>query len=188
MDRPSIVLWDPSTRYWQGSVVTPEVAVVLESQGAALLPCDPGIFRQGATTGFFMRSWGAGWPIDVPAPTMHCPLVMYLLSSHLRLHWKARIMPTSDAARDALAAGNAVGSIRLVPDSGQDGSLSAPVTLHSSSEAITSRSLGKPDVLGGWVIGGTVVAQPREDMLGAFALYGQLQGARIAWAALSQTP
>jgi hypothetical protein len=181
-----VVVWDPKNEYWQGSVVDPRLNEVLVARGVVTLPCDPDIFRLSAVTGLFVRSWGAGYPVDSQQPRMHCPLLLHLLPSHHALHWAALLMPNAPEVATQVAAQSVQGTLRLAADSGQAVGLAHGLVPHGGTFT-EARDLGRPNAVGGWVVRGTAAVRTQGEGLCSFALYGAIPGMRVAWAAITQT-
>lgn len=181
-----VVAWDPKGEYWEGSLVPARFEPQLAARGAALLPCVPELFKRGGAAGYVKRSWGAGFPLDVGVPRMHCPITMLVLSGYNILHWRARLVSSpefDERAKDTHFRPG--GMLRFVGDGGRE-----QVThLHATqvTPAIDAREIGAKDAAGGWTVGGRVLVQPQNDAHCGFALYGAGDGLRVVWLAVTAT-
>lgn len=182
--RNHVVVWDPEGKYWEGSLVGPEVATLIRGRGGAALPTDPELFAVSGVGGYMRRGWGAGWPLDAMAPRSFCPLALYVTPEHRALHWAARLV--ADEGHLAAARERGIdhpGSIQIMSYSPRSNTFKVSIT--PRTEVVKIAGLGKADDLGGWTIGGHAVAHPAMEGVAAFALYGSGAGVRVAWAALS---
>jgi hypothetical protein len=180
-----VVVWDPEGDHWEGSVVDGANAPVLRARGAALLPCDPDLFRRSGVGGYMRRGWGAGWPLDHSPARLICPLTLWLTPVYRVLHWCARLLPDPRRIAEAQEKGlpDLMGFVRLAADSTQGQAHQAAVG--AVAQPVDGARLGRADKRGGWIVGGETRISPASDGHFGFALYGTMPGARIAWAALS---
>jgi hypothetical protein len=184
-----VVVWDPSGDFWQGGIVTQEVADSLVPAGVVMLPVERRLLEQCAIGGFFFRSWGAGVPLPAGVPRMVCPMAMYVArlnnsqpDAPTRLSWVARLVQVAPYG----VAEKPTGMIRLAPDSGQLGTFSGGVSA-TDKTAVDLSLLGAPDAHGGWTVRGEAGVNVAIDAVLGLGLYCSGEGARIAWAAVSQS-
>jgi len=101
--------------------------------------------------------------------------LLYVVPEYDRLSWAARLVPVGDE--------EPIGSIRLVADSAQAGTIRAG--LAPEGPAVDVGLLGEL-VDGGWVVRGSArLSVGVEGFLG-LCLYGQLRGCAVEWLAVSQ--
>jgi len=179
-----VVVWDPTGFFWEGSLIDATKARALEAQGGIALECRPELFKLAGVAGYHRRAWGAGWPLDFLAPRMSCPLTLYVLTQHRRLHWCARLVPETRSLAAAREGKPFDGMLRVVGDSAGHGH---HASLTQDSKPVDMRALGKLDVRDGWTIRGDAALHPSVDGYYGFGLYGTAPGVRVAWAALTVT-
>lgn len=187
MSNTRVIVWDPKGEYWEGALVQPSQEAHLAARGVALLPLDSELLARGGNSGFVKRAWGAGYPLDAGMPRLHCPVTLMLFqeATHV-VHWKARLM--SDPTFDARALDSTFrpgGSLRFVGDGSREHT--HHTTASNISAPIDLRELGPKDERNGWTIGGKVAVRPHLSGHFGFALYGQGEGLRVAWLAVSAT-
>ncbi len=186
MNKQQIVVWDPEDRYWEGSLVEPQVATAIRQRGGASLPVDASMFALSGIGGYMRRGWGAGWPLDNLAPQSVCPLALYVTPDHRVIHWVARLVPSEAlAARSREQAPDAPGSIQLMSVAARANTMK--LGLSSRTELRRTRDLGPTDSHGGWLVRGEVSVNPTSEGVASFSLYGTAPGLRVAWAAVSAT-
>ena len=185
MSTKKIVIDDPKGDYWDGSLVDEQTARIIEARGGCCLPCVPELFKRAGVGGFFKRAYGAGWPLDFPAPRMFCPLTIWVDQRYRDLHWRARLLPAEGACTpDGVLIPNRLqGGLRLTADGGHTNAFQSSVSIRGNSP--DAASLGPRDKEGGWTVGGHAIIQPSQDGFFSFSLYGAMPGLRVAWAALS---
>ena len=180
----SVVVWDPEGTYSDGSLVSPEQAMVLESRGVALLPVEPELFRRAGVSGYMRRGWGAGWPLDYSAPRLVCPLTLFLVAGEkTKINWVIRLMPAQNMLDEKNHAKTS-GTLTLTGDNTVGG---GALQIQPESKLFDASQLGAIDEFGGWTTKGRGRVMIPGDGYYAFGLYGALPGIRVAWAALTQT-
>lgn len=184
MHRNFIVVEDPESRYYEGSLVSPQKAAQLVTRGVTLLPVAPELFALSGVGGYMRRAWGAGWPLDSNVPMMTSKLALYCDKEHTALHWCARLVVSEE--QEKRNDGKAMqGILRIASDSSQRNPQGSK--LSGVGAPIDISKLGAPDARGGWTIAGeAVMSTPGEGHYG-FALYGMAPGLRVLWAAVSCT-
>ncbi len=178
----SIVIEDPADEFWEGAVVVPSQANVVESRGGVVLPCDPRLFRLSGIGGFHRRAWGSGVPLGTSIPKMHCPMTIYVAAELHSLHWAARLVPDFDRRVEPPYTGQ----LRIAADTGQPYAISGGVGSIDDGRQHLAR-LGEPDERGGWTIRGRGSLQASNDGFVGIALYGMAMGLRVVWSAVSLT-
>jgi hypothetical protein len=78
------------------------------------------------------------------------------------------------------------GTIRLAPDTGQTGMFGGGVSANDKT-AVDLGLLQAPDEHGGWTVRGEAGVNVAIDAMLGLGLYCSGEGARIAWAAVSQS-
>lgn len=182
-----VVVWDPEGEFWEGGIVSSQVATILgsEPRRAVCLPTMPDHFRWAGCAGFAKRSWGAGLSLDARAPTQVAPLTLYMHPDVRGLSWAARLVPRPGAAR----GGRAEGMVRFVSDSGQRTPMRAGYQ-EIGEKPILFRDfdLSSPDEHGGWTIRGAGLSSVGPEGFYGFSLYGMAPGLAVAWVAASVAP
>jgi len=160
----NVVLQDPTREYWEGALVTPEMARQLEVRGVCTIPSVPELSDRNGAGGYLKRSWGAGWPLG-QVPGRVCPIALFVQPVLNRLHWRCRIRLAPGVEKPAED-----GLLRLVPDAQQ---ICTSVSGFSAGEGAYRRfrDLGEPDQLGGWTVGGTIGVQTASHQYLAMALH-----------------
>jgi hypothetical protein len=183
-----IIVWDPEGEYWQGGIVDVATAMPLAARGVAMLPIDRRLLKLGALGGFFFRAWGAGWPVEGSVPRMCCPMALRVAPFDggvsgvpNRIYWVARLVPDGVPEEKW----KPLGTIRLAPDSGQQGAFGNGLTT-TPRTLVDLSTIGKADEHGGWTVGGDAVFGSQLDQTIGLGLYCSCPGVRIAWAAVSQ--
>jgi hypothetical protein len=188
MSRDRIVVWDPEGEYWQGGIVDAETASPLAARGVCLLPVQRELLKAGALSGFFFRSWGAGWPIEGSVPRMCCPMALRAApfdsakpEAPMRIYWAARLVPNEpDGDRR-------IGTIRIASDSGQQGAFGCGLSATERTAFDLAKLPARPDEWGGWTVGGDAYFGVASDITIGLGLYCSGPGLRVAWAAVSQS-
>jgi hypothetical protein len=178
-----IVVEDPGGVYFEGSLIDGVRARQLGAKGVTSMPVNPELFQKSGVGGFFMRHWGAGWPLDSLHPRMNCPMLLHCDAEHKVLHWRARLAPTAEFS--ALDSKHRAGQIQLAVDTGQRTPFSS--TLVGAIKPVAVKELETPDQLGGWVVGGTAALGCRSEGHSGFALYGYAPGLHVLWVAMTAT-
>lgn len=180
MERMNLVLSDPRGEYWEGALVTPEMARSLEGREVATIPVIPELFSRNAVAGFFKRSWGGGWPLG-RVPARVSPLILMAVPHLEVLNWRVRIRRgagAGDLPPDAL--------IRLVADGTQVLATTSGFSAMEGGHKHLAR-IGEADSADGWTLGGEIRISPPTDTYLAMSLYGFGPGYLVEWAAVSQT-
>jgi len=187
MSQDRIVVWDPEGEYWQGGIVDAETAVPLAARGVCLLPVQRELLKAGAISGFFFRSWGAGWPLEGSVPRMCCPMTLRATpfdsakpDAPMRIYWAARLVPNDPHPHH-------VGTIRIASDTGQQGAFGCGLSVTDRTAVDLAKLPGHPDEWGGWTIGGDAMFGVASDITIGLGLYCSGPGLRVAWAAVSQS-
>ncbi len=181
-----IVVWDPSGQYWEGSLIERSVEQVLSARGACVMPVAPELFNRGGNAGFVKRAWGAGYPLAVGQPKIHCPTTMLVFRDYRTIHWRARLV--CNAEFDAKREKNEFrpgGMLRLIGDGSRE--LTHHMNVQSAQPAVDLRELPAKDAQNGWIVGGRAAIDAPLDGHFGFALYGEGEGVRVAWLALTLT-
>lgn len=176
MVKMNAVLHDPLGNYWEGALVSPEMARELEGRGVATIPMLPELAGRNGAAGWVKRAWGAGWPLS-NVPRRISPLVLFVVPGLGTLNWRARVTGPCAVSADAFVRFTSDAQQALVSTSG----------FVTSPEAVQIAKLGPPDEDGGWTIGGVgKIVAPGEQYLGVSA-YGMGPGLLLEWLAVSQT-
>lgn len=183
-----VVISDPSGEYWEGGLVTPELAKVLEARKVLTLPLEQEFVGRSALGGWVKRSWGAGVDLSGALPHMNAPLILYVTKDDglCDMHWIARLVPkqpNSDVKQFFEDGGRFSGTLRIAGNTGQPGCFAGGL---SSTSIFDAKSLGAPDEEGGWTVTGSALLNVGIDCMWAASFYGAIDGMRMAWAALSQ--
>jgi hypothetical protein len=168
-----VVVWDPEGEYWEGGMVEEGRAETLRQRGAVLLPTDPELRNLNAVGGYFRRGYGAGLRLN-GSPSARALLVIGVLAGRSPVSWCARVVPASEEEFTP------TGSLALMPLA-QHG-VGAQSYKHEAATGHVTK-----DVLGGWLVGGRGVLHAGAQGLFGLSLYGAMEGARLAWAAVSAT-
>jgi hypothetical protein len=183
MGEMHVVCWDPHGEFWEGALVDRGMVGALRARGVATLPVEQELILRSAVGGYFRRSWGSGWPIGTPAPRFCCPMILHVAAGDAlrRLNWCARLVPV-DGARGPFR-----GALRLAAHSGQPAAFSGGFGSSEDTCAAAERLASDPDEHGGWTVGGGGSMNSSVDGMFGCALYGQIAGLAVAWAAVSQS-
>lgn len=187
-----VVIWDPNGEYWEGGLVESSISDALRSRGVATLPTEAGLVSRSAIGGWAKRAWGSGYPISTSTPRMACPVILHVAKvdqtggvSFRRLSAVARLVPdTVEDAAHVRDGGKLSGHLRLAGDTSQVGTYAAGLF---EPRVIDARELGPLDVNGGWTVYSESGINVGVDGYVAVGLYGAIPGARVAWAAVSQS-
>ncbi len=190
-----VVVHDPEDQFWEGAVVPAMQVPSLRARQATTLPIDPLLVGQrmrSAVSGYFRRGWGSGWSIDVPVPRMTCPMALYVerQDRSTPIWWAARIKLDPAVAEAVRAGARPQGSLRLAADAQQAGAFSGGFAGTPDNVVDGPRipeKFGMPDREDGWVLHGRGLVTPPLDGVLALGLWGHLQGARVLWAAVTQS-
>lgn len=178
-DQKYVVNWDPSGKYWEGAVVSQQLADVIEQEGGAVMPCSPELFAIAGFSGYAKRSWGSGWPLDSAVPTMVTPISVYYTGEpHRALNWQARLVG---------AKGEGV-PLRLVAAESR-ANVIRPILQDPGGKfnVVDVGALGDQDANGGWTVGGAAQLSVHGPGMISLALFGCARGMRVAWLAVSLT-
>lgn len=179
-----VVTYDPKGMYWEGGIVDEGRGRKLLTRGVSLLPVNPALFGQHPGAGYARRGWGAGYPLN-PIPGFVAPLVLYVLPSLHELHWQARLIADKSYIRqgEEEPEKQLKGNIRIA-EFGQGGvSLSGEEKLRHYDLS----KLGEPDAEGCWVVEGKANLNVSGKQFCSLALYGEGEGIRVLWLAVTQT-
>jgi hypothetical protein len=191
-----VVVWDPTGRWHEGSIMGEE-AKAAESTGAVLLPVDTDSLRLSGVGGWSKRTYGEGVVLgQMNGPA--APIVLYCTPNLFEVSWAARLVPAplthgssgleaiADRARAALLDGHgANGVLRIASDTSQRAPRAhAPIGSHVVAPDI--RKLGKPDQFGGWTVRGHSKVHVASEDIFPFSLHGAASGLAIEWFAVSQ--
>lgn len=181
-----LVVWDPSNQYWEGSLVEQPQEALLAARGACVMPVEPSLFTRGGNAGFVKRAWGAGFPLSVGQPKIHCPITMLVFKDFRMVHWRARLVCNAefDAKRENKEF-RPGGMLRLIGDGTRE--LTHHMHLQSVQPAIDLRELPAKDAANGWIVGGRCAIDAPMDGHYGFGLYGEGEGVRVTWLALTLT-
>lgn len=174
----AVVVWDPSGKLPDGSILEGNEIAVSQGKGVLCLPVQADLLARGGAAGWSKRSYGRGWQYNRQVSAGGCPLVLQVASGYPVIHWLARLLPVPDA-------GNISGMLRLAGDTAQIGAGTLGLSLDHGP--VYADGLGAPDEHGGWTIGGRCKASISGDRIFAMQLYGYLSGARVLWLAASQS-
>lgn len=184
----TIVVWDPSNKYLEGSIVDSATAPGLKARGVATLPIISKLLTLTGIGGYAKRSWGAGWAPDNMFPKLICPISLYGVADLRVINWKARLIPSSAYLSTAKANGILPsGQLMIAADSAQGAGFRGTVTQALNESPVSSRSLGLLDEFGGWTVGGKATLSNIGSGFYNFALYGSMPAVRIQWVAISLT-
>jgi hypothetical protein len=168
-----IIAHDPGGDYLPGAIVTAAEAPELQSQGVALLPVDAeAVSNGGPVSGYFLRQWGAGWPLNSPIPKMVCPMLLQVTPTVRELHWLAQIV--RDPAYAEAPGWRGLCTIAATP-AFQGGALG----IVGQSNV---RELPLEDSSGGWLVGGSLTVTCNSEGYTALSLYASAPGYAVAWA------
>lgn len=175
-----IVVWDPTGRWPEGTLLEGSSLLHVEkSRGAVLLPADADLcLGQDAVAGYFRRGWGMGvaWT-DRPAQRA-CSMLLRIVPERPWLHWCARVVPMHADGPPPR------GRLHLVTNTGQMGGTAVRVSPMSEPQSLEDSPI---DEHGGWTLKGTSqLGMAGEGMLG-LALYGAATGCAVLWSAATQT-
>lgn len=180
LDQHFIVVHDPKGEYWEGSIVDANRARQLIAHRSVVLPVAPTLFHVG-NGGYSKRAWGAGYPIGFNVPRMLCPLALFCTKEFTKVNWAARLVVEDELLERVKRGEKLEGMLRFAADTGSPTPHYA--TYSSEEKPLLINALGKPDVEGGWTIGGSgKINIPIEGHYG-FALYGMAPGIRVQWSA-----
>lgn len=177
-----IVVVDPKGEYWEGALVDPHTALMIEARGAVVLPTTPSLFRISGVGAFAKRCWGAGIPIDAVTPRVIAPLTIYVEPELRTLHWAACLV-RDHSIPDAAGSRDLLGSLRLVSDTAQPSSTQGGVA--AAQRAVVHLHEHKLDDKGMVIIRGTASIVPSSPGHAGVGLYGTGYALRLVWAAVS---
>ena len=169
-----------------GTIVTDADATKLSSQRhLTLMRLDAALYDTCGIGGFCKREFGAGVLLRQQSPSPVVKLGLYIAAELPRIHWRARIKTQPGDEERAIAMG---GSLRLAVDTSQGVPTCglSPVDGRMSS-SFQFNALPDPEDEGGWVIGGQARVNTQMSGVFGFSLYGNGNGFRVVWAALSQS-
>ncbi len=169
-----VIIEDASREFWQGAIVEQQVAEAIERRGGITLPINPDSISANAVSGYFTRSWGAGWPMS-EAPVPLAPMIVFASTEPSEVHWAARVMPNDKRG------GPLVGSLRLVADSSQRYGMSGGLS-ESEAAKIDCVSSGAQ---GGFILRGRGRFRVQQEGYYGFVLYGACSNARLVWSAMT---
>lgn len=189
MNERYVVLADPEDEYWEGGIVDATIARTLAARDVAMLPVVTDFLKAGGIGGYTKRAWGSGWDLASTTPRIQCPLTLYCAADTkaIFVYWKALLVLSPDIAEAVLEGKQKLqGAIHLTADSSQPISTRAGVSadVSISGDDLTPNKFSAKHE--GFIVGGrTKIMLPAPSVYG-FALYGQMPGARVKWAAASQ--
>jgi len=177
MSMMAVVVWDPSGRLPDGSILEDNQIAVARGEGVVALPLQKELLRRGGAAGWSKRSYGRGWQYDATVSGPGCPLLLQVAAGYPLIHWTARLAPHEPGAPIA-------GSLRLSGDTTQIGAGAFGLSLEDGPVQINR--LGDADEAGGLIISGKCRIRVASDVAFGLQLYGYLSGARVLWLAASQ--
>lgn len=173
----AIVCYDPTGTLLPGALLTTEQAHKLRGDGLVALPVDAeAISHGGPVCGFFLRSWGAGWPLDGLTPTLRCPMMIQAFPELTELHWAAHIITVEPSITRDQWSGIFQLS-QMAPAVGSALGIAGNTSVKKLPEEETLE--------GGWIVGGTANVTCSGDGLAQLALYGVAPGFAVRWAAVT---
>jgi hypothetical protein len=181
-----VIVWDPSGKEKEGTAVPSIRMNELRSKGVATLPCIPDLFALAACSGFSMRKWGRGWPLE-QAAGLGCPLAIFVpYGAPTGVEWCARLIPGADARR-RLEKGHEAshGVIRLAAMESRGNVLRPVLTDHEGKNVVDASRIGRPDAAGGWTVYGRAQLHVQGEGIHGIGLYGFAPGLSVEWVAAS---
>lgn len=172
-----MVLFDPQGTYWEGALVSGDVARVIRSNRGATIPIDTDLLNLNAVAGYYSRSFGGGIKPSTAVPARICPMLLYTVPPGTVLNWRLRLQ--------AVEGEQPTGSLRIVTDSSQRNAYAGGLNAGEGS-GVAFGQLGDPDQFGGWEVGNQMRISPVEGYL-SLMVYGAGTGVRISRATVSQT-
>lgn len=187
-----VVLEDPRGEFWEGALVSLEIALVLRSRGVATLPIASALLARSSVGGYFKRAWGSGWPLSSVLPQMHCPMILWAAVGTQneplrRINFAARLVPDPEVLAAVRRGAKLAGAIRIAAESGQPGAFSGGLSPDVDTAVDANDLTGKLDEFDGWTVYGGANLNVPSDGFFAAAIYGSIPGLRVAWAAVSQS-
>jgi hypothetical protein len=143
--------------------------------GVAMLPVEPDVEEQ-PVTGYFHRSWGAGWRFNM-AGGRGCPMLLFTRPQRAHVYWLARVV------LDRSVEEAPQGHLRLIADS-RSGSVQGG--LGQVVPAARFETLTRELERGTCIIGGRCSYSIVSDCYLPLVLYGSAMGVRVLWTAASQ--
>lgn len=182
----SIVVWDPTGKFGEGTIISRSREQELRAFGCATLPCRPELFSLTGASGYSRRAWGAGWPLNEGVPKLVCPLAMFVAFGAPRsLEWCARLIPDDQAlARVKANQPAAQGFLRLASME-QRGTMMRAAVVEELSVDVSN--LRHPDAHGGYTVYGRVGLHVQTEQAIGLGLYGFAPGMRVQWLAATLT-
>lgn len=173
-----IICFDPKGEYAPGAIVDAVEAAELQAAHVATLPIDAeAVTHGGPVAGFFMRQWGAGWPLSSNIPKVCCPMMVQVHQDARELHWVAHIVRDPAYAQDEVTWS---GLLHLTLQPGIHGGALGIVGATGVSALPTEEEPG-----GGWLVGGSLNTTCSSEGYASLAFYAAAPGYAVAWAAVS---
>lgn len=169
-----VVIHDPSGDNPTGEIVEGKKAELLVARGIPSLPVDPNLLSRNGVSGYSKREFGRGISLDANSSRRGCSTVLYVMPSHQKINWCARIIPTS-------AGMVARGRLRLANDTAQVNVIKGGIATAEFAEVS-----GKLGAEGLTIAGSSRFIANMEGYMG-LCLYGTLANARVLWLAISQS-
>lgn len=175
-----VVVFDPTGEYWEGAVVGPGPAQLINQRGGVAIPADPAMFAVSGIGAFCKRAWGSGWAADHSTPRQYAPVAMYLMKEHRIVHWAAKLVPDARFA-DAAEGITSPAALTIAATPPRGNLLTAPIT--PRTQPVRLRDLG-PAKDGGWIVRGNAFMNVAAEGAHGFSLYGGGGAFRVAWLAV----
>lgn len=168
-----VVLYDPANKIKIGSLISGEVANMLEQKGVESLPVKHNRISLNGVSGYAIRHYGSGLDIANTVAAIYCPLFLSVPSGINKLYWKVQLEKTE---------GKLGGFIRVVSNSGTSSSNSVSI---GQSDSVELSDLSEESGLY-TVKGSAILASPQEG-LASIGLWCKTIGVKVHWFAASHT-